>query len=79
MHYTIQVRKGRNKVISVIEINQDLVPLIQAVTKDTSGRVDMMKHKDDLIYYLNGSDILGAAGIVLMLKKVDKAVLILNS
>lgn len=66
--YTIQARKKHSKAWTVYEIEQELVPYIERITKDEN----LHKYRDELMEYFTYLDLKGAFTIRRILEKNDK-------
>lgn len=77
--YTIQVRKKGSKVISPIEIDQSIVPIIRLLALSEEPRVNLKEHEDEIFEYLGSKTLPGSALLIRLLKQNDRVELVKHS
>jgi hypothetical protein len=74
--YNLQVKKKGTSVIECIEIPQDVVKWIQLIVVSNDSRINLTKHKSEIMDYLDAYSTDGSALVRRVLKKYDKVELI---
>ena len=74
--HNIQARKKNSRVIEIIELPQDVVPMLRLITLSKEPRIDLVKHKQDIFDYLEGVSLNGAPLVVKILKRYESVELV---
>jgi hypothetical protein len=74
--YTLQARRKNSRVIEVIEIQQDIIMWLKLITACDDNKINLTKHKQEILEYLNYHDNAGSSLLIRILQRYEQVDLI---